>query len=376
MTFVLCAAVLAVGGVTLSEHRTARGVVRGDSPGTVVAAQATVVSQISGQAVTPALAPYQNNTPGRFQVYAADLGISWAAGPDTVMIAFGDTYGKNWRPSAKGGPDGWDDDNADWRCNTLAVSSDHDLAGGLTIDSMIQDSPGHAGQILPCKQGSGEETVIPTSGVHLGSIDYLASMSVDYWDTVSGVWRTNYSQISYSVDGGRTWTTSPLRFSNNTAGTDDFQMLDLVDHGSYVYVFATPNGRFGNAYLARVTPNRLLDASYYQYWTKDGWKTGDQSAAAPVVKAPVGELSVYYDQSLGLWLMSYLDQPRDAIVLRTATSPTGPWSAEQVLVPGSKYPDLYGGFIHPWSSGNDLYFTMSLWDQYQVLLMHSTLTRG
>jgi hypothetical protein len=44
-----------------------------------------------------------------------------------------------------------------------------------------------------------------------------------------------------------------------------------------------------------------------------------------------------------------------------------------VLVDGTRYQGFYGGFIHPWSSGDDLYFTMSMWGPYQVYLMHSTL---
>ena len=40
----------------------------------------------------------------------------------------------------------------------------------------------------------------------------------------------------------------------------------------------------------------------------------------------------------------------------------------------SDYPKAYGGFIHPWSDGDDLYFTMSEWDSYNVYLMRAQLT--
>lgn len=345
----------------------------------VVASPAELVSQVSG---VPAVSPadlYQNDTPARFQLDAGDLGIMWDGGDGTVRIAYGDSYGTGWRPSAAGGPDGWDNTYADWRCNTLAISSDHDLAAGLRIDQMIQDRPGHAKQLLPCQKVRGtEETFVPTSGIHLGSVDYIASMSVNHWDARSGVWRTNFSQISYSLDGGQTWTKSSLRFANNASGTDKFQMLTLVEQGMYVYVYGTPNGRFGSAYLARVPADRLLDATAYEFLTGSGWRQGTaaETNAVPVVPAPVGEISVFYDKSLRVWLMTGLDQPKNAIVLRTAASPTGPWSAEQVLVSGEQYPGLYGGFIHPWSTGSDLYFTMSRWNQYQVYLMHTTLAKS
>lgn len=38
-------------------------------------------------------------------------------------------------------------------------------------------------------------------------------------------------------------------------------------------------------------------------------------------------------------------------------------------VPGG----IYAPYIHPWSSGRDLYFTLSLWSTYSVMLMRTTL---
>jgi Domain of unknown function (DUF4185) len=374
MSVLACAAAIGLSAAILaSPARTAAPPL---PAGAVTASPAEVISQISGVPTDPQLGIYENDTPTRFQLDAGDLGIIWDEGDGTVRIAYGDSYGTGWRPSSAGGPDGWDNAHADWRCNTLAISNDHDLAAGIRIDDMIQDRPGHAAQLLPCDKVRGiEETFVPTSGIHLGSVDYIASMSVNHWDAQSGVWRTNYSQISYSLDGGKSWTKSSLRFVNNSAGTDKFQMLTLVSSGAYVYVFGTQNGRFGDAYLARVPVDQLLDATAYEYWTAAGWKRGAEDKAVAVVRAPVGEMSVFYDAGLRTWLMTGLDQPMNSIVLRTAPSPAGPWSAEQVVVSGQQYPGLYGGFIHPWSSGSDLYFTVSRWQQYQVFLMHTTLTK-
>ena len=33
----------------------------------------------------------------------------------------------------------------------------------------------------------------------------------------------------------------------------------------------------------------------------------------------------------------------------------------------------YAPYIHPWSSRRDLYFTLSLWSNYSVMLMRTTL---
>ena len=36
-------------------------------------------------------------------------------------------------------------------------------------------------------------------------------------------------------------------------------------------------------------------------------------------------------------------------------------------------PTLYGAYIHPWSSGADLYFAASTWSDYNVMLMKTVL---
>jgi hypothetical protein len=94
----------------------------------------------------------------------------------------------------------------------------------------------------------------------------------------------------------------------------------------------------------------------------------------PIAVGPISEVSVQWNAHLGRWLMMYLDEQRASVVLRSAASLTGPWGGEQVVVRGTDFPGLYGTFMHPWSSGPDLYFTMSQWDPYNVFLMHTKLT--
>jgi hypothetical protein len=79
----------------------------------------------------------------------------------------------------------------------------------------------------------------------------------------------------------------------------------------------------------------------------------------PIAIGPVSEVSVQWNAYLGRWLMMYLDEQRALVVLRSATALTGPWGGEQVVARGTDFPGLYGTFMHPWSSGPDLYFTMS-----------------
>ncbi len=308
-----------------------------------------------------------NRTANKYQVMATDLGVMWDNGRGQVMTAFGDTYGEGWDGNGSGPR------TADWRCNTLALSSDRNLADGMSFDTMIQDTPGHAKQLIDCEQQTNiEETVIPTAGVTVGDRSYIHYMSVNHWGA-AGHWYTNHSGIAYSDDNGQTWTESDLRWDNTDSWDAPFQMASFVERGGFVYMFGTGNGRFGPARLARVPKARMLDKSAYQYWTGSGWRTDDPRAAVPVVPAPVSELSVSYNNHLDAWVMLYLDENRHAIVLRRADRLTGTWSGEHVVTTAGKYPQLYGSFIHPWSDGQQLYFTMSQWAPYNVFLMRTDL---
>ena len=150
-------------------------------------------------------------------------------------------------------------------------------------------------------------------------------------------------------------------------------MIAFARRDGLAYAFGTPNGRFGQAYVARVPEQRLLDLSAYEYWTGTAWQQGASAIAAPIMAGPVGELSVRYDQTLRSWEMMYFDEPREAIVVRLAAQPTGPWGKPVPVATSQQYPTLYGGFLHPDSRGSDIYFTMTQYDRYNVSLMHATL---
>jgi hypothetical protein len=314
-----------------------------------------------------------NRTASRFGIHATDLGIMWDDGRGGVLAAFGDTYGDGW------GGHGAGPKHADWRYNVIARSTNTDLDAGLQFDSVVQREDGTAGQVLPGDRiGVHEHTVIPTSGIAIGGRNYLHYMSVRRWG-MPGVWHTNYGALAYSDDGGHTWTKSATavwpnrrqgrlsRFRRRDQGGHPFQMLGfagVVDDRAYL--LGTPSGRFGAGHLARVGADDLLEPGAYEYWTGSGWG-GDPFAAAPVLRAPVAELSVQYNRHFGRWFAVHLDEHRAAIVLRTAPELTGPWTDGEIVVSGADYPALYGGFQHPWAADRPaIYFTLTQWGPYNV----------
>jgi D-arabinan endo alpha-(1,5)-arabinofuranosidase len=312
-----------------------------------------------------------NDTEARYEVKGTDLGIMWTDERGQILVAFGDTFGAGW---AGPGSAAKDPVAIDWRSNTLARSGDRNPADGMVVDGFITDRPGHAKELLSSLKRDGVEvSKLPTGGVNVGGRNYLAYMSVRSFGR-PGQWITNYGGVAYSDDSGQTWVEAPSAYRPNTPGSDEkFQMIAFARRDGFVYAFGTPNGRLGDAYVARVPEQRLLDTPTYEYWTGTAWLQGSSAVAAPIVHGPVGELSVRYDQTLTSWEMMTMDQSRGAIVVRLAPQPSGPWGAPIPVATSRDYPTLYGGFLNPDSKGSDIYFTMTQYDRYNVALMRATL---
>jgi hypothetical protein len=315
-----------------------------------------------------------NDTQVRYQLKGTDLGIMWTDERGRILVAFGDTFGPGWDGPGSGMGEIGDPAAIDWRSNSLARSSDRSPADGILFDDFVTDRPGHAKELLPSlKKDDVEVTKIPTGGVNIGGRNYLAYMSVRKF-TQPGHWITNSSGIAYSDDGGQTWVEALSADRPNTPALDEnFQMIAFARRDGFVYAFGTPNGRFGDAHLARVAEQRLLDKTAYEYWTGTGWQPGGSAIVAPIVVGPVGELSVRYDEHLQRWEMMTFDESRAAIVIRLAPQPAGPWGAPIPLATSREYPNLYGGFLHPDSNGSDIYFTMTQYDSYNVAMMRAKL---
>ena len=168
-------------------------------------------------------------------------------------------------------------------------------------------------------------------------------------------------------------------------------------------MYGTPNGRQGAAYLSRVAEKDILDLSKYDYYsagspggwfglgaTPAGWYRNNPAAATPVFGQDTGacgvanpgnqvsEMSVQYNKSLKKYVVLYGDQFNN-IVMRTSDTPQGTWSSAKVLM-AQQNGGIYAPMMHPWSpstqgTGTDLYWNLSLWSDYNVMLMRTDLTK-
>lgn len=278
---------------------------------------------------------------------------------DQLHMVFGDTFG----PGGLGGEN--------WRSNVLARIADPDPRNGFPIESMISGTDGKAKELLPSRKIDGEEmTVIPTQGISLGGRMLLHYMSVREWADTGGVWSVNHSGFAYSDDDGETWV---LPAQATWPADSGFEQVAFAIEDGILYTLGIPEGRFGGVQLRRVRPEEVLVKDAYEYWDGRDW-TPRPRAAATIVPAPVGELSVAWSESQGRWLMLYLDSAQRAVVLRSAPHLTGPWDEPRTVITAKDYPGLYAPYFVPGREvDSDIYYTLSQWGPYNVFLLHTQL---
>jgi len=386
----------------------------------------TPVGWVTGQRNTafPGLSWPQTNNTQWANVYGTDLGIMWFNGVNgKTQLAFGDTFSA---PNMTG----------DWRSNVLLLSDDTNLSDGLSLirtGPAYQFIPAARGEVYFI--GS-EVTNIPTSAIYANGDNFVNYMSVKSWDT-PGRWTTNYSAVSKYDEATGKWVLqrSTIRPAGvfraqkaYSAGDQNFQQMAYVlqpeskvvaGEPRYVYAFGTPAGRAGSAYLSRVPEDSVTVLRKYEYWNGNRW-VGDQSRAEAVIgdspNSPglfgwaidlannpnflggymagftgaktggnVSEMSVQYNEYLDKYVVLYGNGANN-VILRTADSPEGPWSDPITIATSIQYPGLYAPMIHPLSgtgqltdsSGEtddgNLYWNMSIWSNYNVVLMKTDLS--
>ncbi|MGG3505655.1 DUF4185 domain-containing protein [Paenibacillus lautus] len=316
------------------------------------------------------------NRTDRYAVYGTDLGSMMNDGERTYFV-FGDTFGER-APDQIGGGGSY------WRSNTMAYTTDMEPADGITFENMVTDEFGTAKELLPSVKIDYEEmTKIPTHGIAAGGALYVYYMSVNHWGD-PGKWDANYSSVAKSVDNGETWElqdqlrwpgdsnfiqVSPYKVKNEAGGTD-------------IYFWGIPAGRYGGVQLMKVGEENIENLSEYEYYSgldDDGnprWST-DKKDAQNVVDDTVGELSVVWNSYLERWLMTYLKEGQ-GVVIREGMTPWGQWGEPLDLVRAEDYPGLYGPYMNDRYTENDgrtIYFTLSLWDPYNVFWYKASLEK-
>jgi len=337
--------------------------------------------------------PTTNLTGEQWNLSRTDLGIPFQHQGRTYML-----FGDAWDP-----PD-----------DPIAYTDDPDPDDCLDL-VFLQGENGRYQpiQIPGISLGAFE---VPTEGISVGDKIYLFAATDHSPDQIMG-----RSVLSVSEDDGQTFQYL-YDFS-----IDKFINLSIVEgapNAATIYPGATNDGlvifgsgayRESDLYLAIQPASQIDDRSSILYFSGMGidskplWSQAE-SDADPLFSQPcIGEFSVTFNPYLQKWILLYNChlEPFRGIILRLADQPWGPWTApiilfdpwedegychfihtswehqecDQVYDPGRE--NEWGGEYGPYQFdsyawGDDtsttIYYTMSTWNPYTVVLMKAEIT--
>ena len=346
--------------------------------------------------------PTINQTTGN-EIWGTDLGVP-VLHNGLLYYFFGDTI--DLQPKVGGS----------WDTDSYARSSDFTPEDCLTLGFVTSPDSSRFRALEIAGVGLGAfET--PTGAFSAGGRLYVLAAS--QFDGISH----SRSVLAYSKGDDRVFTyagdLSASKFMNVSAAVvSRSQVADLPQgHDNGVLLWgAGPKYRASAVYLAFLPFNSiglplLGERRYFAGLDNSGkprWQEGEHNAALLFNQPCRGELSVTWNPYLKQWLMLYLceHEPGRGINYRSADKPWGPWSA-----PGNLFhPGVDGGYCHfihsnwdvkacddvhdperervwggeyapyviaPLTTGNaeqtTIYYTMSTWNPYEVMLMRATL---
>ncbi|MGD0750333.1 MAG: DUF4185 domain-containing protein [Anaerolineales bacterium] len=344
--------------------------------------------------------PTLSQTFTRYGIQGTDLGSSFENNGLTYFL-FGDTVGRL--------------DNA---LDTIATTSATDPQQGVRLDFLTVGKDYLTIRPPGISMGAFE---VPVGGISIAGQMYVAVRT-----NHSADWSTDRSVLTRFT---LTDTFQPLRtISQSPAGhfltlslqAQPGSMAGLPAGGPFILIWRTGTYRKSDAYLSIVPAANFASGQgtlYFAGSTSAGmpdWSQNESTAQPIVRNGTIGDLSETWSKDLNLWLMTYDSRPPAPAGIEFAYSPTpwGPWSDPQIIFnaardgalgkfihdpaikpddglagpvigEGQSNPDaVMGGTYAPYmvdqwtkvqGSQLDLYYTLSTWNPYVIMLMKSSL---
>jgi uncharacterized protein DUF4185 len=338
------------------------------------------VCQLTGDLDRATGKPTLSRTDEHFGVWGTDLGSSFMHG-GKLFFLFGDTVG---RPGSR---------------DVLAWTESKDPARIVLHFYKAADGKWLPLTVPGIGQGAFE---VPSGGVSIGAAMYVVCTTDHSEAKVMG-----RSVVARSNDEGRTfkllYDLSHMKFIN----------VAFWPTAEWLYLYGSGEYRKSNVCLARVRPHHFEDRSKLEYFQGPGgegrprWSPREEDAVPLFHQLQVGEFSVKHLKPVNRYVMLYnAAQPR-GITMRSAPEPWGPWSEGTVIFePGRD--KGYGHFMHISSKAEKnadnlsdpgreqewggeygpyiiapftveiegrcrIFYTMSTWNPYEVMVMRSDL---
>jgi hypothetical protein len=271
-----------------------------------------------------------NRTETRFGIVGTDLGYSFEH-DGLLYFLFGDTLGR-------GGGD------------PIATSRTQRPEDGLRLDFLTDARGAYLKVAPPGIDMSGFN--VPTAGISVGGRIYVAiktGHSRDRRPTDYSVF-TRFDPARGSFTPLRTLSRLPEgKVIRLAMRREPDGIAGLPRGGPFVLVWSTGAYRASDAYLSLIPEASFETGAGTRFFAgldtdrRPLWSEREAEARAVVEHPVIGELSVIWVAPIRRWVMLYDSRNPPAIVLRSASSPWGPWSAPQALLRGG--PDA-PGFVH------------------------------
>ncbi len=350
------------------------------------------ISQLTGDYDRHLQIPTLNQTESRYGLVTTDLGVPFHHNGKTYIL-FGDSWGT---------PEG----------DAIAYTTDINPEDGLELTCITSGAGIYKPVTIPgVSQGAFE---VPVEGISLGGNMYVYhttdnSETVVMGRSVLAVSRDDGETFSYLYDLSESHFINVSVISLNLAEWPGFPL----DTGNGLVMFGSGSYRQSDVRLAFQPAGQIEVPQSIRYLTGVDqnniplWSESEDEATPLFSQPCVGELSVTYNRFLQKWLMLYNCNAPRGINFRTADYPWGPWTEPQLLFdpwedngychfmhvdwqfsqcdsvhdPGRQ--NEWGGEYGPYqfedlATGNDsmttIYFTLSTWNPYTVVLMKSTLS--
>jgi hypothetical protein len=371
------------------------------------------INQLIGELDKQTHQPTLSRTESRYRLQGTDLGYSFEH-QGKIYFLFGDTVGALGRA-------------LDSVATTDADLNAVDPERGVRLDFLTQ-SPGLYLTVQPPGISMGAFEV-PTAGISINQQMYVVVDTAHSED-----WRTDravLTRVSFPVTPTgfqplRTISQRPEgKFLKMSMHTQPGAIAGLPDGGPFVMTWGTGYYRHSDVYLSIVPASQFESGQGVLYYAgldahdAARWEQRESAAIPITANGTIGDVSVIWCRELNLWLMTYDSRPpaQAGILFSYSTTPWGPWSTPQLLFNAlrdgalgkfihdpSISPDdglagpvigkgqrdpaaVHGGAYAPYlierwtairrsAQGGgelDLYYVLSTWNPYVVVLMSSHL---
>jgi hypothetical protein len=294
-------------------------------------------------------------TDGPLRMTSTDLGIPVPTADGRLIFFFGDSF------------DGLGVGQGDWWGSPTALySTTTDLSAGVTWSGAAGPRGEGAQQLWPYEH-TDEYSFLPTDGITIGTTTYLHVILND-GPELGNVVRT---ELWRSDNDGVDWVYTGASWPADALGGYFQQLSWSLGSDGYVYLYSTGFQRDKPIIMQRVRAEAIADPAAYETWgfLNGAWAWGNPPT--PILEGQFGELCLRPVHAEGKWILTWFnagDYRIDAIIMDTPTSDltvaprhTLLWGTDWEHEDNTHVAQLYGGYLIPGSTLNDLHLSVSQW---------------